>query len=155
MKRRRITRRSFPSFQNPLSVRMPTRLSNDWELPRHKIRLSTELQMTEHFIDLKDLRQDKVSVNGSIEPGSIDFSAEGIRQVKPLEWNATAERAGIEIRIAGSLQTTMETACSRCLEPARYEVSKAFDLFFRQKDEFMFDEDDEIELTEKDTRTAF
>jgi uncharacterized protein len=111
--------------------------------------------MTEHFIDLKDLRQDKVSVSGRIEPGSLDFSGEGIRQIQPLDWNATAERAGAEIRIAGSLSTTVEAPCSRCLEPARYEVSKAFDLFFRQKDEFMFDEDDEIELTEKDTRTAF
>jgi uncharacterized protein len=32
---------------------------------------------------------------------------------------------------------------------------KSFDLFFRQREEFMFDEDDEIELTDKDTRTAF
>jgi len=111
--------------------------------------------MTEHFIDLKDLRQDKVSVNGSIEPGSLDFSADAIRLTRPLEWNATAERAGAEIRIVGSLRTTVEAACSRCLQPASYEVSKTFDLFFRQREEFMFDEDDEIELTDKDTRTAF
>ena len=111
--------------------------------------------MTEHFIDLKDLRQEKVSISGSIAPGAIDFSADGVRHTKPLDWNATAERAGVEIRIAGSLRTTVESACSRCLEPACYEVSKVFDLFFRQNNEFMFDEDDEIELSDKDTRTAF
>src|SRR5437762_9415190 len=111
--------------------------------------------MTQHFIDLKDLGQDKVSLGGSLRPGEIDFAGDNVRQIKPLDWTATAERAGAEIRIAGSLQTSVELACSRCLEPARCEISKAFDLFFRQREEFMFDEDDEIELTDKDTRTAF
>jgi uncharacterized protein len=111
--------------------------------------------MTQHFIDLKDLAHDKVSLAGTIPPGDIQFSGEGIRQIKALDWTATAERAGAEIRIAGELTTTVELACSRCLEPARYEIKKPFDLFFRQREEYMFDEDDEIELTEKDTRTAF
>jgi uncharacterized protein len=45
--------------------------------------------------------------------------------------------------------------CSRCLEPAQVRVSKPFDLFFRERDESMFDEDEEVELDEEDTRTAF
>ena len=49
----------------------------------------------------------------------------------------------------------MELMCSRCLEPARLDVRKSFDLFFRQRDELMFDEDEEIELMDRDTRTAF
>jgi uncharacterized protein len=85
----------------------------------------------------------------------VDFSADNVRQAGPLVWNAFAERAGVETRIAGSLKTTIELTCSRCLEPARCEIVKPFDLFFRQHDALMFDEDAEIELTEKDTRTAF
>lgn len=111
--------------------------------------------MTQHFIDLKDLAHDKVSLGGTIPPGDIAFSAEGIRQIQPLEWTATAERAGAEIRIVGNLRTMVELSCSRCLEPARQEIERSFDLFFRQRDAFVFDEDDEIELTEKETRTAF
>ena len=111
--------------------------------------------MSKYIVDLKDLAHDKVSLQGSLKPGEIDFSSESVRQVEALEWHATAERAGQEIRIAGSLETTMELTCSRCLEPARSEISKTFDLFFRQRDEHMFDEDEEIELTEEDTRTAF
>ena len=72
-----------------------------------------------------------------------------------LGWSATAERAGGEIRINGSLKTTVEMMCSRCLEPARPDINKSFDLFFRQRDELMFDEDQEIALTERDTQTAF
>src|SRR5262245_4754370 len=105
--------------------------------------------MTQYFVDLKDLAQDKVSFKGSFEPGVVDFAADNVRQVAPLVWNATAERAGVEVRIAGALQTSLETPCSRCLEPARHDVSKPFDLFFRQRDELMFDED-EIELDERE-----
>ncbi len=111
--------------------------------------------MAKHFIELKDLAEDKVSIAGSLRPGELDFSAESVRQIGPLLWEVTAGRAGAEIRIQGTLKSTAEIACSRCLDPAEYEISKPFDLFFRQRDELMFDEDDEIELTEKDTRTAF
>ena len=64
-------------------------------------------------------------------------------------------RSGEEIRIAGSLETVVEMSCSRCLEPAELEIRKPFDLFFRQGDEEMFDEDEDVELEEEDTRTAF
>jgi uncharacterized protein len=111
--------------------------------------------MTQHFIDLKDLVEGKVSLGDSFEPGVIEFSADNIKQSGPLVWNMTAERIGAEIRIEGSLTTTAELACSRCLEPARYNMTRPFDLFFRQRDEKMYDEDAEIELTEKDTSTAF
>ncbi len=109
--------------------------------------------MAEYFVDLKDLSR-KVSLDGSFEPGAIDFGSEGLRQTSPLRWNATAERAGEEIRITGFLETTVELNCSRCLEPAKVEVRRPFDLFFRESDENMFDED-EVALTEEDTRTAF
>src|SRR5207244_5702417 len=50
---------------------------------------------------------------------------------------------------------TIELACSRCLEPAIVHVHKPFDLFFRKRDEAMFDEDEEVQLDEKESRTAF
>ena len=111
--------------------------------------------MSEYFVDLKDLAHEKISFQASFEPGIVDFGPEKLRQSGPLDWSASAERAGDEIRIAGALDTTFELMCSRCLEPAQCKVSKPFDLFFRERDESMFDEDDEIELEEKDTRTAF
>ena len=111
--------------------------------------------MNEYFVDLKGLAREKISFQGTFEPGRLDFSADNIRQNGLLDWSASAERAGGEIRINGSLKTTIELMCSRCLDPARYDVVKSFDLFFRQRDELMFDEDEEIELEERDTRTAF
>jgi len=111
--------------------------------------------MSKYFIDLKDLAHQKISFEASFESGVVDFGTENVRQVGSLDWSASAERTGDEIRIAGSLNTAVELCCSRCLEPARIPISKPFDLFFRQRDEEMFDEDEEIELTDIDTRTAF
>jgi uncharacterized protein len=111
--------------------------------------------MAEYFVDLKDLAHDKVSFEASYEPGVIDFRSENVRQIGNLDWSASAERAGLEIRIAGLLNTTLEFGCARCLEPARIDISKPFDLFFRQRHEAMFDEDEEVELNEQDMRTAF
>ena len=111
--------------------------------------------MSKFFVDLKDLAHEKISFEASFEPGVVDFGSENVQQVGPLNWSASAERAGDEIRVAGSLNTSVELACSRCLEPARVTINKPFDLFFRQRDKEMFDEDEEIELTERETRTAF
>ena len=111
--------------------------------------------MSEYFVDLKDLAHDKISFEASFQPGVVEFGLENARQIGSLDCSATAERAGEEIRINGSLNTTVEQMCSRCLEPARVGITKAFDLFFRERDEAMFDEDEEVELDEEETRTAF
>jgi uncharacterized protein len=108
-----------------------------------------------YFVDLKDLAHEKLSFKALFEPGNIDFAPDNIRQIGCLDWAISAQRAGAEIRITGTLDTTLEVMCSRCLEPARIRVSKPFDLFFRERDEAMFDEDQEVELDEKETRTAF
>jgi len=110
--------------------------------------------MPEYVLDLKDLEQGKVSFGGVSNPGELDFGAENVRQATPMRWQAVAERAGEEIRITGSLEVVMEMGCSRCLEPARCELSRNFDLYFRETDEHLVDEE-EIELNEEDTRTAF
>src|ERR1041385_5016361 len=102
--------------------------------------------MSQYFVDFKDLVHDKISFEAAFEPGVVDFGLEGLRQVGALDWSASAERAGHEIRINGSLTTTLEQMCSRCLEPARISINKPFDLFFRERDEEIFDEDAEVEL---------
>ena len=110
---------------------------------------------SQYFIELKDLAQEKLSFEAQFEPGIVDFESDGFRQIGNLAWEASAERAGSEIRITGKLDINVELTCSRCLEPARIHVAKPFDLYFRERDEELFDEDAEVELEEEDTRTAF
>jgi uncharacterized protein len=113
------------------------------------------MRNSQYFVELKDLAQDKIFFEASFEPGVVDFGSENLRQVGALDWTTTAERAGDEVRITGTLTTMLEQMCSRCLEPARVSISKPFDLYFRERNEAMFDEDAEVELDEADTRTAF
>src|SRR5262245_12819596 len=105
--------------------------------------------MSKQFlVDLKDLAHEKISSEASFEPGVVEFGSDNIRQIGMLSWTAAAERTGTEIRIAGSLNTSVELPCSRCLEASQIAISKPFDLFFRERDQAMFDEDEEIELNE-------
>jgi uncharacterized protein len=110
--------------------------------------------MSEHRFDLKDLTK-RISLEGTFEPGDIDFTESDFRQSGTLNWSVDAERAGEEIRISGTLTGGVELSCSRCLEPARCGISRSFELFFLQREKEMFDEDDDVELSEDDMRTSY
>src|SRR6266849_1868304 len=83
------------------------------------------------FLDAKDLAVRKLPIRKSYAPGSIDYQTAEIKQVEPLEVNATAELLDGQIRIAGEIETKVELVCARCLEPVVEEVSRTFDLFYR------------------------
>ena len=53
-----------------------------------------------------------------------------MKQIEPLEVNATAELLEGQIRIEGELETKIELVCARCLEPVVEEVHQDFDLFY-------------------------
>jgi DUF177 domain-containing protein len=82
------------------------------------------------FLDVKDLAVRKLPIRKSYAPGSIDYQTAEIKQVEPLEVNATAELLDGQIRIAGDIETKVELVCARCLEPVVEEVSRTFDLFY-------------------------
>ena len=111
--------------------------------------------MSKYLIDLKELGNRSVSFEGSFERDAIDFRADDIRQLQVLNWSLSAERSGVEIRVVGEIETSVELTCSRCLEKLPYSISKEFELFFRQRHTLLYDEDAEIVLDERDTRTAF
>src|SRR5229473_2152401 len=82
------------------------------------------------FLDVKDLAVRKLPIRKSYAPGSIDYQTAEIKQVEPLEVNATAELLDGQIRIVGNIETKVELVCARCLEPVVEEVSRTFDLFY-------------------------
>ena len=109
----------------------------------------------EHIVELGTLGSDRVELKDSFESGEIDFSPEGLSQTLPIAWSGFVERSAGEVRLCGRLDTVLEVACVRCLEPVGQTIEKRFDLFFRQRDSLVYDEDAEIELTESDMRTSF
>lgn len=86
-----------------------------------------------------DLERQPIDFDESLAPGTIDF-VEEIHQIGTLH---TAGRVDLlkehreardivdDIRIRGSLQTRIEVACARCLEPVEQPIDTSFDLIFR------------------------
>ena len=75
------------------------------------------------FLDVKELAVRKLSLRKSYAPGAIDYQTSEIKQVEPLEVTATAELFdGTQIRITGELETKLELACARCLEPVSQTI---------------------------------
>ena len=86
-----------------------------------------------------DLERQAIDFDESLAAGSIDF-VDDMRQAGVLH---TAGRVDLlkehrgtheiveDIRIRGSLQTRMELACARCLEPVAQPIDASFDLIFR------------------------
>lgn len=109
----------------------------------------------QHVVDIADLGSDRVNLSGVFPPGSLDVGQDGVGQVEDLEWSGYLERQNARVRFAGSLKGRLELACDRCLEPARVDVVRDFDLFFEQRDSLEYEENAEIELEEPDTRTSF
>jgi uncharacterized protein len=103
------------------------------------------------FLDVKDLAVRKQVIHKSYAPGSIDYHTSEMKQVAPLEVNATAELFDSDIRIDGHLETKVELSCARCLEPVVEDVHRDFDLSYaplpkqtKPEEERLKDDDSEI-----------
>jgi uncharacterized protein len=91
------------------------------------------------FIEVRKLEAHPIDFDERIGPGVIDFGPE-ILQRGMIHAAGRAqlvrERHGKhelinDIRIAGDLETQVELACARCLEPIERELVKKFDLLYR------------------------
>ena len=82
------------------------------------------------FLDIHDLELRSITFDENLAPGRIDFGP-GILQVEPLVVQGSAELRALEIHLEGSLQTSVEVLCDRCLEPTRRQTEMDFDLFYR------------------------
>jgi uncharacterized protein len=82
------------------------------------------------FLDVNELAVRKLSIRKRYAPGALDYHTTDIKQTEPLEVTATAELIEDQIRITGQLETKLELACARCVEPVTEEIHRAFDLFY-------------------------
>ena len=109
------------------------------------------------FLDVKELAVRKLRIRKTYTPGSIDFHSSEIKQVAPVEVTAAAELLEGQIRIEGQLETKIEMACARCLEPVIEDVNRSFDLFYaplpkgdKPKEDRLKDDDTDIGFFEGD-----
>jgi uncharacterized protein len=91
------------------------------------------------LIEIQDLETQPLDFHEEFSPGTIDLGPE-LRQRSLL---CTQGRADLveehhgkhkviqDIRLKGRLDTSLEVACARCLEPVVHQVEREFDLLYR------------------------
>ncbi len=91
------------------------------------------------LIEIQELELHPVDFREEFSPGAIDLGEE-VRQRTPLCSEGRADlveehhgkrKVVQDIRLKGKLETSLEVACARCLEPVVQEVAREFDLLYR------------------------
>jgi uncharacterized protein len=91
------------------------------------------------FIEIGDLETNPVDFREQYSPGAIDLGPD-LRQLSPLHAEGRADlveehhgkhKVIQDIRLKGRLDTSLEVACARCLEPVLHPVTRDFDLLYR------------------------
>jgi len=91
------------------------------------------------FIELKALELHPVDFREELSPGVIDLGDE-VRQRSPLRAEGRVDlveeihgkhQVVQDIRVRGKLETSLEVACARCLDPVVHPVERSFDLLYR------------------------
>jgi uncharacterized protein len=107
------------------------------------------------FLNIKELEVREVRFDETFEPGQIDFSETGLRQVSGIRAEGVArllDNTDGEIRIQGRYSGAMETECDRCLARAAYPLDTTFDLFYRPPPALTADE---IKIDEGEAEIGF
>ena len=91
------------------------------------------------LIEIQELELHPVEFREEFSPGVIDFGAD-LRQRSQLRSEGRADlveehhgkhKVIQDIRLKGTLDTSVEIACARCLEPVVHQVNRSFDLLYR------------------------
>ena len=91
------------------------------------------------LIEIKELELHPIDFREEFCPGSIDLGAD-VRQQTVLRTDGRADlveehhgkhETVQDIRLKGKLETSLEVACARCLDPVVLPVKRSFDLLYR------------------------
>jgi uncharacterized protein len=104
------------------------------------------------LFNLSRLRDGVSRLDRRFEPDAF-AAGDDFRIVAPVVLTAEVRKDGPKIGIAGRLQTRLECACSRCLDPVGFDVDAPFDLRFLPAAEH--DASDEHEIPDEDLGVSF
>jgi uncharacterized protein len=110
------------------------------------------------FFSIKELEVRKIRFEETFQPGEIHFPDQGLKQVKPLLAEGTAEllpHTGGEVRIKGRMTTEVAGECDRCLGEVQIPIDAPIDLFYRPASELSSDVEEEVEIDEGEAEIAF
>lgn len=107
------------------------------------------------FLDLSKLHGALEHVDRTYQPADFGPADPDYRVVQPVLFSADVEqKGGTTFRVTGTVKTTLQLECGRCLESFPLPVDSAFELrYVPQSDEAAVEA--EREITEDDLTTAF
>jgi uncharacterized protein len=82
------------------------------------------------LLDLSRFRGSVERIERRADPAAFGPAPEEFRIVDPVVFGADLRKDSQKIRLAGSVATTLELQCGRCLEPYAVPIDAAFDLLF-------------------------
>jgi uncharacterized protein len=104
------------------------------------------------ILDLSHIRQPETEVSRRYAPSVFEGSATPYRVVAPVTLGFTVHKDRNRFRVVGNVSTTLELACSRCLESFAMPVDSAFDVRYLPQSE---NTGEEREVEEDDLTDAF
>lgn len=104
-------------------------------------------------LDVNTLREGSRRLDRTIAPGDL-AEEQDYRLLEPVVLDATVTRSKARVEIEGQARTTLELACSRCLEGYPVPVVASFDLVYLPADEAPIGSDD-VEVADDDINTAY
>lgn len=109
-------------------------------------------------LDLSHIRQPETAFLRQYEPSAFAGDDEDYRVVAPVSLGLTIHKDQDRFRLVGTVTTTLELACSRCLEPFTLPVNAAFDLRYWPQGtaaDAASDDDDEAAVDDDDVSMTF
>jgi uncharacterized protein len=82
------------------------------------------------LLDLRGFRGGTEEVSRQYPPEAFTLTGEDFRVVAPVGLTARVTKDAQKVRLVGRVRTTLETDCSRCLEPFTVAVDAKLDLMF-------------------------
>jgi len=77
-------------------------------------------------LELENLEKDWQFAH-TYQPSELSLEDADLRLIEPAEVRGRIRRKGDEVELAGSLRTTLETVCARCLKPVAIPLFADFD----------------------------
>ncbi len=86
--------------------------------------------MSELLLEVGQMREARARVDRTFAAEAVASDAEVYRLAAPIVLAADVYRDRDQFRLAGRVRTTIDLACSRCLEMFQVPVDEAFDVLF-------------------------
>ena len=108
-------------------------------------------------LDLSHIRQPETAFLRQYEPSAFAEDDEDYRVVTPVSLGFTIHKDQDRFRLVGTLVSTLELRCSRCLEPFAWPVDATFDLRYLPEGVGVpaGEDTEDVELGEDDASASF